>query len=234
MVRMTALACLGVVLVLGTPGAGAADAPQLPPGLDRLLSRPDHRVALLQAAEAVEAVQTRPCPHATYVTTGQVEVLQPLKLNAHGQPVAGAWKESVNVTGCDTDRVMNALTTVMPNGVLKTRPLLPGTTIAGPQLQADSVEYAAAAMGDMPAGCEQGGIVDTAYARMDGEPDGAKPPPGAVMKPWTELWTLQACSKRAVVIMHFTPDGTGTEIQAALADTPGEQTPPPLSSSASR
>jgi hypothetical protein len=79
-------------------------------------------------------------------------------------------------------------------------------------------------MGEMPAGCEQGGIIDTAFVAVDGQAPGVKPPPGPMLKPWTETWTLQACSKRALVTMHFTPSASGTEIQATLAT---DSTPTP-------
>ena len=202
--------------MLSVPTGARADTAALPPGLMELLGRPDHRTALLQAAQAVSAMQPEICPKATYVTTGEIAVLEPVKLDAKGRAIGGVWKESVNETGCEASRILNALTIVEPSGVLRTRPLLPGSTITDPQLQEDSVQYAAAGMGDMPPGCDEGGVVDTAFVGVDGEPAGTKPPPGAVQKAWTETWTLQACSKRAKVTMHFVPDPAGTEIQAAL------------------
>lgn len=209
-----------LMLAAQVAAARAAGAPPLPADLLALLARPDHRAALLQAAQAVGAAQPGPCPKATYVTSGEISLLQPLKLDAKGVPVAGAWKESVTQAGCDATRVLNALTTVRANGTLDTRPLLPGTTITDLKLQQDSVQYAAAGMGEMPDGCEQGGIADTAFDGMDGQPPGAKPPPGAALRPWTETWTLQACGKRAQVRMRFTPDATGIGIQATPAAPP--------------
>jgi hypothetical protein len=214
--RTQLVLCLSLAAMLRVPMGARADTPPLPPGLMELLGRPDHRAALLQAAQAVSALQPETCPKATYVTTGEIAVLEPVKLDTKGRPVGGVWKESVNETGCEASRILNALTFVAPGGVLHTRPLLPGSTITDPQLQEDSVQYAAAGMGDMPPGCDEGGVVDTAFVGIDGEPAGAKPAPGAVQKPWTETWTLQACSKRAKVTMHFVPDPAGTEIQAAL------------------
>ena len=216
--RAAGLTYVALALWLAVPaGARADEAPALPPGLPALLARPDHRAALLQAAQAVNAAMPTPCAKPTYVTTGEIALLQPLKLDAKGQPTSGAWKELVNETGCGDDRLLNALTAIGPNGVLRTRPLLPGTTITDPQLQQDSVQYAAAGMGDLPQGCEQGGVVNTEFVGIDGETPGVKPPPGEVLKPWTETWTLQACSKRAQVTMHFTPDPSGTEIRATPA-----------------
>ncbi len=62
---------------------------------------------------------------------------------------------------------------------MHTQALLPGNTITDPQLQQDSVPYAAGAMGQMPAGCEQGGVTDTRFVGLDGEPPGTQPQPGA-------------------------------------------------------
>ena len=210
-----------VALAMLAPRASqAADTPPLPADLLPVLARPDHRAALLQAAHAADAVRVGACPKASYVTTGEIAVLQPLRLDTHGQPTAGMWKESVRETGCDAPHVLNVLTIVRPDGALDTRPLLPGGTIADPQLQQDSVQYAASAMGDLPPGCDSGGITDTAFTAVDGEPPGRQPPPGEMVKPWTETWTLQACGKRATVTMHFAPDPSGTAIAAALAPAP--------------
>ena len=215
--RAVVIGCLVLCLSVS---AQAADT-QMPAGLMPLLSRPDHKAALLEAAQAVDgAVQSDKCATPSYATTGEVSVLLPLRLDARGQPVAGVWKESLDERGCASSRRLNALTIVRPNGTLDTRPLLPGTTITDPKLQHDSVQYAAAGMGEMPPGCEQGGIVDTAFLGIDGDTAGLKPPAGAMLKPWTELWTLQACSKRAQVTMHFTPDANGTEIRAQPSAEP--------------
>lgn len=213
--RAMQLGYMILALAAAMPLPARANAPVLPAGLAPLLERPDHRAALLQAAEAVSALQPTSCPDANYVTTGEIALLQPLKLDAKGEAVSGVWKESVTETGCDGTRILNALTSVGPNGVLRTRPLLPGTTITDPQLQEDSIQYAAAAMGGMPAGCDEGGVIDTSFVGIDGSAAGIMPVSGGILRPWTELWTLQACSKRALVKMHFKPDSSGTEIQAA-------------------
>jgi hypothetical protein len=224
--RMICLVCLVLAAPIAahavdtSPPAGAAPSPAslteppLPAGLLPLIDRPAHRAALLQAAQAVDKNQPGACQTGSYATTGEIAILQPLKFDAQGRAVTGAWKESMNETGCNAVRVLNALTKVQANDTLQTQALLPGTTITDPELQQDSVQYAAAAMGDLPPGCDEGGIIDTAFVGMDGEPPGTKPRPGSVARPWTENWTLQACAKRAVIIMHFKPDATGTAIEA--------------------
>ena len=186
----------------------------VPPGLVALLERPTHRGELLAAAQLVDKAFPTPCITGSYATTGEVGMLAPLKMDAGGKPIGGAWKEAITETGCGPPRLLNVLTVVQPDGKLASHPLLPGTTITDPELQQDSVQYAAAAMGAMPPGCDQGGVIDTEFASLDGQPPGVKPQPGDTPKPWTERWTLQACAKRAIVGMKFTPDATGTAIQA--------------------
>ena len=212
-----ALFLLPAVPSLAAPAPAAPSSPAggaLPPALLPLLSRPDHVAALLRAAHAVDPPGMPACPSASYTTTGEVGVLAPLQSGANGQVTGGAFKEGVRATGCGQDRLLNALTMIQPDGTLQTEPLLPGTTITDPQLQQDSVPYAAGAMGQMPAGCEQGGVINTRFVGVDGVPPGTKPAPGAPPRPWTEVWTLQACAKRAEVTIHFTPDASGTDIRA--------------------
>jgi hypothetical protein len=213
---MRVAAILAFLSVAAGPAFAASPPGQadLPPSLMPLLSRPDHVAALLHAAHAVDPPGMPACPTATYTTTGEVGVLDPLKTGDKGQLIGGTIKEGMRQTGCGQDRILNAMTTIQPDGTLQTQPLLPGNTITDPQLQQDSVPFAAGAMGQMPAGCDQGGVVNTRFVGLDGAPPGTRPAPGAPPRPWTEIWTLQACAKHADVTIHFAPDPTGTAIRA--------------------
>ena len=207
-----------VVLASVCHGAHAASPPpSLPATLTQILMTPEHRAALLQAAHAVDGPGMPTCPSASYTTAGEIGILTPVRTDAAGRLTAGAWKETVQQAGCGATRLLNALTTVQPDGTLQTQPLLPGTTITDPRLQQDSVQYAAAGMGEMPPGCDQGGVLDTRFVGLDGRPPGTQPTLGGPPMPWTEVWTLIACSKRADITMHFTPDPTGTDVRADLA-----------------
>jgi hypothetical protein len=209
-------AALVVVMVLfGTAAAAAPDtAVGVPPSLTALLTRPDHLAALQRAARAADPPGGATCPDADYVTTGDIGIVQPLKTGDKGELVSGAFKESVQETGCGMDRRLNALTTIGPDGTAETTPLLPGSTIADPELQRDSVPFAAGAMGPLPPDCDGGSVIDTHYVGLDGMPPGTRPKPGQPPRPWTEVWTLQACAKHVDVTMHFAPDATGTDIRA--------------------
>ena len=197
------LTCLALA---GVPfGAARAADPPLPPAVASLLTAPEHRTALLQAAHAVDGPGMPACPDARYTTTGDIGLLQPVRLDSAGKPVSGAWKEQVRQTGCGIDRVLNAMTVIGQDGMLQVSPLLPGTTIADPQLQQDSVQYAASGLGGMPPGCQQGGVFNTRFVGEEGGPPGTFPTAGSNPRPWTEIWTLQACAKRSDVEMSFTP-----------------------------
>ena len=207
---------VALVAVCHAPAVLAAP-PTLPPALTQLLLTPDHRAALLQAAHAVDGPGMPTCPSANYTTTGEIGILTPVQTDAAGRMTAGAWKETVQEAGCGGMRLLNALTSVQADGSLQTQPLLPGTTITDPRLQQDSVQYAAAGMGEMPPGCDQGGVLDTRFVGLEGRPAGTQPVQGSPPPPWTEVGTLIASSKRADVTMHFTPDSTGTDVRADLA-----------------
>ncbi len=214
--RMTAFLCLAPLLATVASGAARAQPvppnPAVPPALVAVLNQPDHEDAMAQAAQAVPGA----CPNAEYLPANDIEVLVPFAAGTDGRPTAGVWRESLTETGCGPQRTINTLTMVQPGGALITRPLLPGTTITDPQLQRDSVRYAAAALGPLPPGCSQGAVVDTEFLGEDGAPPGLRPAPGAPPRPWSERWTLQACTRRVPVMIHFTPDANGgTEIQAA-------------------
>ncbi len=206
---------LALLALAASPALAAPPSqPDLPPALAPLLTRQDHIAALQRAAHAIDPPGMPACPTANYVTTGEIGVLMPLRTDDKGQLVGGMFKESVHQTGCGADRTLNALTMIGQDGSLQTEPLLPGNTITDPQLQQDSVPYAAGALGTMPTGCEEGGVVNTRFVGLDGKTPGVRPTPGSQPQPWTEIWTLQACAKRADITIHFTPDQTGTEIHA--------------------
>ncbi len=210
--RMTACLCLALAMPLTALAQPVPPDPAVPPALVALLNQQDHQDAVAQAAQAVPGA----CPDADYTPAADVEMLVPFTTGTDGRPTAGVWKEALTESGCGAPRTVNTLTIVRPGGALTTVPLLPGTTITDPQLQRDSVRYAAGALGALPPGCSQGAVVDTAFLGEDGAQPGLRPAPGAPPRPWSERWTLQACSRRVAVMMHFIPDANGgTEIQAA-------------------
>ncbi len=136
-------------------------------------------------------------------------------MDAAGKVIGGAWKEQVRESGCGSERLLNALTVASPDGALETRPLLPGSTIADPQLQRRQRALRGGGHGRHARRLRAGRACWTrAMSAWRGSRPGPAPPRTARSRPWTEIWTLQACAKRVQVEMHFKPDATGTDIRA--------------------
>jgi hypothetical protein len=199
------------LLVIVAPAL--ADPPPPPPELLALMASPGHKAALLAAGQQAMATLPEPCASAEWHTTGDVGVIEAPVTGPAGQPASGMWREQLIASGCGGARAFNVLTTVQPDGSLASGPLLPGNTIAGPVLQHDSVGYAAAAFGELPPGCAQGVVTNTAFGSFEGDSN-PKVPASRNGRPWRETWTLAACGKTADVLMHFAPDDTGTTISA--------------------
>jgi hypothetical protein len=98
--------------------------------------------------------------------------------------------------------------------------LLDGNSLAGPQLEHDSLPIATGAMA-AAGGCAPGGAGQgsprIAVTRLTQPPSG----PGS---PWQEVWSGYACGKPVAVQMTFTPDqgDTGTSISASILPSGGQ------------
>jgi hypothetical protein len=195
-----------VLLALLAPGAAVAQEQTL---LERVLVDPTERAHVLAAARRSTVVLNEPCKSATFALADGVVLYRPVTADATGAVDGGAWKQVVREEGCGASRTLNVLAYVPRARSLATTPLLPGTTHADPQLQADGARYAVAAAGLPEKNCEIGYIADTGFLRRD-----EAAPNGGRGRPWTELWTLVSCSGTTQVAMHFMPDSTGTTIGA--------------------
>jgi hypothetical protein len=97
-------------------------------------------------------------------------------------------------------------------GETQVLPLFPVDSYPGPLLQHDAVPFAAIAMrGGKDCSLD---VLDTATVETE---------PPAIGTPWSERWTVRSCGKRALVLVHFVPDATGTTIKVNSGET---QAPP--------
>jgi hypothetical protein len=182
--------------------------------LNSVIADPGVQQRVLGTAKKSTVVIYNPCPSAQFNLSEKFVVYKPLTSDGTGAVTGGAWKQVVQEQGCGTNRILNVLAFVQGPKTLTTTPLLPGTTHADPQLQKDAVRYAVIAVGGAEKNCNIGYIADTEFLQHEGVPlEGAK---GA---PWQELWTLISCTKQSQVLMHFTPDRTGTSIFATQSET---------------
>jgi hypothetical protein len=210
------LAIIGVAL--GVPlVSGRADDASLE--LARIVKDSANQQALIEFAREQNGQLPGACDSATYSETSRALVLSPPQVDGSGKLIGGAWLQSVIATGCGTLRQLNILTSAQQDGTLRRIALLPGTTIADPQLQRDAVKFAMAGVGQlMPPDClREARVVETRFIEFEGLPLSTVQPVRAA-RSWREDWTVEGCGKRVVVPVHFIPDPSGTTIRTSTKE----------------
>ena len=121
------------------------------------------------------------------------------------KPGAISWVERYSLT-CKPRAQRNFLM-ILEGDQARMIELLPGTTVADPQLQRDAFAGSSAAIaGTRPAGCDKQWVTDTRVTTAYNGRD-----------PWTERWSYDVCGAKAEVDMTFTPSkGAGTSWGAKL------------------
>jgi hypothetical protein len=182
----------------------------------KLIEEPSKQELVLMAAKRSPVVLQNPCPAAKFTLINDVSIYKPLEFDQSNNITAGAWQQSVTEEGCGQKRLLKVLMYFSPQSkCIKGFPLFPGTTHTDPILQKDAINHAVmAASSPELVGCKLVYVANTEFLRFTGNPL-----MGAKGKPWDELWTLNICTKKAVVTMHFIPDSTGTTIRTCLAET---------------
>jgi hypothetical protein len=118
-------------------------------------------------------------------------------------PTDVAWVERYEVA-CN-EPLRRAALMILDGGKIEALPLLPGATIADPNLQVDAVNIVtAAALARRTGECNEVAITDTALTE--------KPRVG---QPWKERWSVYTCGDVQEVDVLFTPSARGgTDIAA--------------------
>jgi hypothetical protein len=173
----------------------------------KILADPGEHAHVISAAKRSTVVIESPCSSANFEMLDEVAILVQPTFDANGI-TGGAWQRVVQEEGCGVKRTLNVLAVIQSPKTLTTMPLLPGTTHANPQLQKDAVKYAVIAAGGREPNCNIGYVANTEFLNSDGN---------AQRAPWRELWTLNSCTKTALVPMRFIPDKNGTVIVADSA-----------------
>jgi hypothetical protein len=179
------------------PGAGGA--------LTRFVGAAENRDAVLSVARQHEAALPDACPSAAFQKVGVLTLYRPVRFDAQGRPTEGAWRESVEATGCGTRRTFNVLTIIAADEPVRRVPLLPGGTIADPVLQQDALPDAVRGAAAANPGCRDGIVVDTRFDEFEGA--------SAASRPWRETWTVAGCGRLVDVPITFAPDARGTGIR---------------------
>jgi hypothetical protein len=206
-----------VSVAIAISAGQAAERSAISPALAGIIANPEHRKAVIEAAQQSSVWINNRCAGATFSIAVDVAIYQPLELDRERRPVAGSWRERVTAQGCGANRMLNVLTFVKSPGRLTSGALLPGTTRADPILQGDAFRYAALAAKPR-ADCARIYVADTAFGGIQGAANAGLPPQRR-NPPWKEEWTVSACDSRSLVTLHFVPDATGTQITASPGET---------------
>jgi hypothetical protein len=181
----------------------------------KLLSDQQEQAVVLRAAAQSAVVVHNPCASARFKLLDRFIVVRPIRFDASGGVVAGAWAQAVDEEGCGAARQLNVIIVVKEDKSLAGGALLPGTTRADPFLQRDSVigAFQASVAASRAAGeakdCKTAFIADTKFIDQETAVE-----PGGKSPPWREMWTFITCTKRMEVPMRFMPNAKGTAYAA--------------------
>jgi len=175
-----------------------------------------HRREVVQAALATPVWRHIACKAARYTQAPEIGVYAPVKFDATGAPIAGEWREGIVVSGCGPAMRLNVLTKITAPSTLATGALLPGETIADPDLQNAAQFYALKAAGGLPKTCPEAYVANTAFVGF-ARTGQALTPASENVTPWREIWTLDLCRAVKRVTLDFVPSAQGVSVAAKLA-----------------
>lgn len=208
--RRAILAAGGVALAFMVVPTAFADPLT---ALNKLRTDPVQGQRMINVAARSSVFQNNPCPGARFGILAGYIPIKPLTVDAADRITSGSWEQGFLDMGCGSRRRLNILVSIDATGSMSLTPLLPGTTHAGPVLQADGVRYAFLALPRAMRGdpsCHVSYVADTQFVAEDK----AAPLPGAAARGWRESWTLALCTRTIVMPMHFIPNADGTYILA--------------------
>jgi hypothetical protein len=213
--KTTATILLSTVIVAAasaqTP-ASTVPASAPPPAFATTRNSPSYQAAVFAMYEHYEVAMAAHCDKVEIVSRQPPVILAPFQLNDKGEILNAQWKEVADANACGEQRRFNALVTIR-DGKPQVTPEVPGDSAAGAVLEHDTLQYALAAIPKQSAGCQMDVLnahVTSAYpVRQE----------GGLMSPWVEQWTVRSCGKKYLVTLHYTPDATGTTIEASPGET---------------
>lgn len=201
---MLIAAAIATVFAIGAFGDGTSTQP--PGELQALVRSSGYQGNIQRLFAALPADVFQRCP--TLISAGStVTVLAPVRFAPDGYPVAGAWKQSFPVRGCNNDTTINIFFRGQPDEKITSIVALPGDTHADPTLQRDALRYAWLAAKAVAPNCVTPHVRHTRYDGLVATAD----------KAWHESWIVAACGQNVEVPITFTPDPTGTRITTQMA-----------------
>lgn len=194
-------------------GASDAETPAAAPGAETMtrddlirqartfLARPENDRDMQTALRARASTHPLLCPAVSFVPEQLVVgTTPPPVFDAAGTMTGGSLRQRFRAVGCAAKPVMSVFVITAPGMPVRTMSGLMGTTIADPQLQADTIPRAVAAAQPLLPGCATLVPIDTRFAGVDPVTSGRP------LTPWVEYWLIAGCGRYVQSAVHFTPD----------------------------
>lgn len=189
-------------------GAQRVDAGEF----QRFLASDVYQTLVTRAVHRVPPAILHDCPGRRRAQ-GTVSVLKPMTFGPDGILNGGAWKQTLPVSGCGRDTILNFYFAVYGRGRINTVIGAPGTTHADPVLQQGAWKYAAMGAGGLAKDCKRFDIENTTFEGYGfAKPPTPDPGPEQKFRRWWETWTLTGCDRTFDVPVDFSPDPGGTQI----------------------
>lgn len=236
---LAATACFA----LAASGAAAAEppTPATPTGmvpqdvrqLSAYLASDSYRDRLQAAIGDIDAALPTLCKKMDKTVRSEPVLLEPVGFTAGAKadtpPVRGVWYEHLSFEGCNGLHALSLLMQAEESGPPRWVPLLPGTTVASPDLQLDAVKLVREKAAAVFPGCAAVQVVQTNFRGFDDKSD-----PAARLKDmavdalwqtlpqlpdWSEDWMVLGCTGLLPMDMHFLHvDRDGQKVFAIQAD----------------
>ncbi len=144
------------------------------------------------------------CSTPRFPAATSLKVLTPLVFDESGRITSGLFVERVPTDLCGKTVTLNVFAIVTPNSQVRRVVLLPGDSLADPQLQRDAAPAALQVAATTNPACKTPVIENTRVATP-------KTATG-----WVETWDVGVCERAVPVDVRFTIGADGTDYAATL------------------
>lgn len=189
-------------LACAAPQAVAATADD--PDLARFIGDRTRLADLTRTVLAALPRLSPGCAQPRFGANTTLKVLSPLDFDEDGKIQKGLFVERVPVDLCGKPLTVNVLAIAMPNARIRRVTLLPGDSLADPQLQRDASQMALTVASATDANCHSVGIANTRVTAQPGDTG------------WVETWDVAVCGQTVPVDVRFTKTASGTDFAATL------------------
>jgi len=213
-----------ILLMAGFAGTsvGQAADPAWKVKLETYLTSPSYNAMISDMALRNERALSTGCLTSTVEKRSNLQILQePRFAGTQEAPVAGSWKDQVEINRCGRKAYHNFLFVAQPDKQPELVVLMPGTTRTNPVLQRDVLVYVggqAKLLADQKCfGFELPRILNTAFEK-ENKPLKSDGTGKMTQGEWQEIWSYDVCGQKEDfrVLLRVKPDGTSEFISGYI------------------